>query len=142
MFSNPYYNTQVSLDKIDNQIRELENMRTHLQRPQQPSINQTFQLAPNSQNGLKFVSGIDDVSKELVFGDSVFFDKDFKTMWFKDVKGNIKTYELNEVIKKDEKDLIIEDLKAQLSELKKEMSDNAKSSDTDVDEPLAGTAKE
>ena len=141
MYGNPYYNTQVSLDKIDNQIRELENMRSHLQRPQQPSINQTFQLAPNNQNGLKFVNGIEDVSKELVFGDSVFFDKDFKNMWFKDVKGNIKTYELNEVIKKDEKDLIIDDLKLQIEELKKEMSDNAKSNSSDVDEPSAGSVE-
>lgn len=141
MYGNPYYNTQVSLDKIDNQIRELENMRNHLQRPQQPSINQTFQLAPNNQNGLKFVSGIEDVSKELVFGDSVFFDKDFKNMWFKDVKGNIKTYELNEVIKKDEKDLMIEDLKAQIEKLKKERVDDEKSSDTDVDKSSTGSVE-
>lgn len=141
MYGNPYYNTQVSLDKIDNQIRELENMRNHLQRPQQPSINQTFQLVPNNQNGLKFVSGIEDVSKELVFGDSVFFDKDFKNMWFKDVKGNIKTYELNEVIKKDEKDLMIEDLRAQIEKLKKERVDDEKSSDTDVDKSSTGSVE-
>ena len=64
MFNNPYYNTQASLDKIDNQIRELENMRTHLQRPQ-PSINQTFQLAPNTQNEIKFVDSVENVMKEF-----------------------------------------------------------------------------
>ncbi len=140
MFNNPYYNTQASLDKIDNQIRELENMRTHLQRPQ-PSINQTFQLAPNTQNGIKFVDGVENVMKELVFGDSVFFSKDFKTMWLKDVKGDIKTYELTEIIKKDEKDLVIDDLKAQIELLKKEMSDNAKSDSPDVDEPSTGSVE-
>lgn len=51
MFSNPYYNNaQNSMDRIDGQIRDLENMRSQLQRTigQQPAINQTFQLTPNS----------------------------------------------------------------------------------------------
>ena len=40
MYSNLYYSNQLNIDKIDNQIRDLENMRTQLQRniPQQPAI--------------------------------------------------------------------------------------------------------
>lgn len=55
MYGNPYYgSTQVSMDRIDNQIKELESMRAQLQQRQQPAINQTFQLAPNG-GGVRFV---------------------------------------------------------------------------------------
>lgn len=118
MYNNPYYGSaQVSMDRIDNQIKELENMRTQLQRNLQPSINQTFQLAPNN-GGIKFVTGVDDVSKELVLTDSLFVDKDFTTMWLKTVKGEIRTYKLEELVQKDEKDLLIEKLQKQIEEMK------------------------
>lgn len=132
MYNNPYYNNQDNLTRIDNQIKELENMRNHLQRPQ-PSINQTFQLAP-SQTGVRFSDSLESVAKELVFADSVFFSKDFSTLWLKDVKGGIRTFKLEEEIKKDDKDIEIENLKEEIKKLKKEMSKNAKSSSTDDDE--------
>lgn len=134
MYGTPYYynNTQANIDKIDNQIRELENLRSHLQKPQ-PSINQTFQLAPTSQNGIKFVDDIDEVSKELVFVDTLFVDKKFTTMWYKNVKGEIKEYELKEVKKEDERDLIIKDLQEQIKNLKEGVKDEPNG--TDIDEP-------
>jgi len=45
-------------------------------------------------------------------------------VWIKDTKGNIKTYELTEIIPKDEKDIKIEYLQAQIEELKKGMKSN------------------
>lgn len=132
MYGNPYYgNPQVSMDRIDNQIKELEGMRAQLQQRQQPAINQTFQLAPNS-GGVRFVSSVEDVSKELVFTDTVFLSRDFKSMWIKNTKGEIRPFEIKEVVKKDEKDLIIDELKARLERLERgdkdartELSDNA-----------------
>lgn len=119
MYGTAYYmNTQNSIDRIDGQIKELENMRSQLQRVSQPSINQTFQLAPNMQGGIKYVNSIDDVSKELVFNDTVFLNKEFNKLWLKNAKGEIKSYELKEVIIKDEKDLIIEALQNQIKEMK------------------------
>lgn len=138
MFGNPYYNnTQVNIDKIDNQIRELENLRSHLQKPQ-PSINQTFQLAPTQPSGLRFVSGLDEVTRELVFSDSVFFNKEFTNMWLKDVKGNIKIYDLKEIVPKDDKDFIIENLQREIEVLKKEMNKNEKSDNSTASEPVEG----
>ena len=68
MYNNPYYqnayNPQVSIDRINNQIADLEKMRQQLQQPpqQQPqAITQNFQLAPNN-NGMKFVNTIDDAT--------------------------------------------------------------------------------
>ena len=48
--------------------------------------------------------------------------------------GNIKSYELKEIVKKDEKDLKIEFLMAQVESLKEKV--NAKSNYTDIDEPI------
>ena len=80
MYNNPYYNSaQTSMDRIDNQIKELESMRNQLQRtmPQQPSINQTFQIAPTNQGGYKTAQSLEEVNKELVFADTIFVTKDF-----------------------------------------------------------------
>lgn len=135
---------QDNLNMINEQISRLEQMRTQLNQqpnPQhhQPSINQTFQLAPTSQNNMRFVNTMDDVAKEIVFFDTPFFSKDMSVMWVKNTKNEIKTYELNEIVAKDEKDLMIESLKIQLDEMNKtlkEMNKNAKSTIADDDEPV------
>lgn len=127
---NQIYNPQVSLDRINNQIAELEKMKSQIQQPiQPPSINQTFQLSPTSNNNIKYVNNIDDVNKELVFNDTPFFTKDLSQMWLKNSKGEIRFFELNEVIKKDDKDLLIASLQMQIEDLRKEMRNNAKSND-------------
>ena len=122
MYNNAFYNPQVSLDRINAQISELEKLRSQVQQipnqTQQPSINQTFQLTPNNQNSIKYVNSVEEVQKELVFADSVFLSKDMNVMWLKNAKGEIKAYGLTEIIEKDQKDLIIEDLMAQIQELK------------------------
>jgi len=128
MFNNPYYNynasAQNSVDRIDNQIKELENMRAQIQRTTQPAINQTFQLAPNG--GIHYANSIEDVQRELVMTDSLFVTKDFTTMWFKTVKGEIKTYKLTEIVEKDEKDKLIDELneKIRVLEGRNEQYDN------------------
>jgi hypothetical protein len=123
------YNPQMTIDKINEQMNELNRMKQQLQQPQQPSINQTFQLSPTSNNNIKYVNNIDDVNKELVFNDTPFFTKDLSQMWLKNSKGEIRFFELNEVIKKDDKDLLIASLQMQIEDLRKEMRNNAKSND-------------
>lgn len=112
--------------QIDNQINNLVGMRNQLrnaqqqnQQPQQPTaINQTFQLSPNGGNGIKYADSIEDVNKETVFYDTPFFSKDLSVVWLKNSSGDIKAYELNEIVQKDEKDMQIELLQAQVDELK------------------------
>lgn len=137
MYPNPYTN--------QNYIQELQNMRDRIDRQlqqvtqphqQTPNINQTFQIAPTpSHSGIRYVNNIDDVNRELVFVDTPFFSKDMSVMWMKNSKGEVRAYQLEEIIQKDDKDLVIESLQMQINELKKGMVDNAKSVDDDVDEP-------
>lgn len=130
MYNNPYmanYNNSLSqqniMERIDNQISQLQGMKEQIksssvgQQNHQPAINQTFQLAPNGNGGIRFVSSIDDVVKENVFVDTPFFSKDMSVLWVKKTSGEIKAYELDEIVKKDEKDLQIEFLTAKINEL-------------------------
>lgn len=128
MYNNPYinqYNQQANLERINAQINDLENMKKQMQQPiQQPTINQNFQLAPTNHT-MKFVNTIDDVNKEIVYYDTPFFSKDMTVMWVKNAKGDIKSYELNEIVPKDAKDLQIEYLQAQIEELRGKIENDA-----------------
>ena len=127
MYNNPYmqnYNQQSLNDKIDTEIAKLQQMKNH--NVSQPAINQTFQLAPTN-NGIRFVNDIDDVKKELAIYETPFVNRDYSTLWIKNAKGEIRVFNLEEVIPKDEKDLIIEKMQLQIDKLSsqiKEMNKN------------------
>lgn len=121
---NQLYNPQVSLDRINNQIAELEKMKNQIQQPIQPPTNltQNFQIAPTNRDAIRYASSIEEVQKDMVIGDTPYFSKDMSVVWVKSTSGLIKTYELNEIVPKDEKDLQIEFLMGQIEELKEKMN--------------------
>jgi len=127
MYNNPYvspYNPQPTLDRINAQINELEKMKSQMQQPVQApptNLTQNFQLAPTNREIIKYANSMEEVQRDIVIGDTPYFSKDMSVVWVKNTKGEIKTYELNEIIPKDNKDLQIEYLQAQIEELKKEM---------------------
>ena len=131
MYNSPYnnfYNSQITLDRINSQIVELEKMKQQLQQPPQQqnptNLTQNFQLAPTSRETMKYANSIDEVQKDIVVGDTPYFSRDMSILWVKNTKGDIKAYELNEIIPKDEKDMQIELLQSQINELRKEMRNN------------------
>lgn len=119
--NNPYiqnYSQQSLNEKIDNEITRLQQMKNH--NITQPAINQTFQLAPQN-SGIKLVNSFEDVKKEFVIADTPFINIDYSTLWIKNAKGEIRTFNIEEIKPKDEKDLIIEELQKQLNEMKGKM---------------------
>ena len=138
MYNNPYmnaYNPQVNIDRINGQITELEKMRNQLQQPVQPTnLTQNFQIAPTNREVIRYANSIDEVNRDLVIGDTPYFSKDMSVVWIKNTKGEIKTYELNEIVPKDEKDLKIEFLMAEIEQLKKGV--NYEPSTPNNDEPV------
>ena len=128
------YNPQANIDRINNQIAELEKMKAQM--PMQP-ITQNFQLVPNRES-IRYVNSIDEVQREIITGDTPYFSKDMSVVWIKSSKGDIKTYELNEIIPKDDKDIKIEYLQAQIEELKKEIKNE---SNTNINEPITEPIK-
>ena len=129
MFNNPYlnnYNQQASVDRINAQMNELEKLKQQLQQsnlqPQMPTnLTQNFQISPTSRDVIRYAGSIEEVQRDMVIGDTPYFSKDMSVVWIKNSKGEIKTYELEEIIPKDNKDLQIEYLQAQIQELKKGM---------------------
>jgi hypothetical protein len=139
MYNNPYlYTNQVSLDRINAQISELEKMKSQMQQPVQAptSLTQNFQLAPTNKEVIRYASSIDEVKKDLVIGDTPYFSKDMSVVWIKSTNGDIKAYELNEIVQKDEKDLKIDLLQTQIKELKEVIEEYGKSNDNDAYEPV------
>ena len=140
MYNNPYmngYNPQMTIDRINEQMNELNKIKQQLQQPaQQPTnLTQNFQIAPSNRETMKYASSMEEVQREMVIGDTPYFSKDMSVVWIKNGKGEIKTYELNEIIAKDDKDIQIELLQAQINEMKG-MIKNAKSNDEYVDESV------
>lgn len=131
MYNNPYlssvYNQQASLDRINEQINQLETLKKQMQQPQQQqptSLTQNFQLAPTTRDVIRYASSMEEVQRDMVIGDTPYFSKDMSVVWIKNIKGEIKTYELSEIVPRDDKDIKIEYLQAQIEELKKGMKKN------------------
>ena len=135
------YNPQTNIDRINNQIAELEKLKAQI--PTVQPITQNFQLASYS---MRYAKSLDEVSRTYVPNDTPFFSQDMAVLWVKNASGDVKTYELKEIIEKDEKDLQIEFLKAQIEEMKKNVNDVIKSTkdekSTDVSDDTTSNAKQ
>lgn len=135
---NAYYNAQANIDRINSQIAELEKLKSQLPTMQQPTptnLTQNFQLTPQ-YNQMRYVNSLDDVKKEVVTIDTPFFSRDLSVMWIKNAKGDIRGFELNEIIPKDNKDMQIEFLQSQIEELRKEIKHNEQSINVNVNESV------
>ena len=133
MFNNPYnYNQQANLERINNQIAELEKMKNQISNPlpQPTNLTQNLQIAPTNQASMRFANSIDEVKKEIVIANTPFFSNDLSVVWVKNIKGDIKAYEMKEIVEKDEKDIKIDYLTAQVEELKRRLENE---SDTIID---------
>ena len=139
MYNNPYftnYNAMPTLDRINAQIKELEKMKQQMQKPIQTPTNltQNFQLAPTNRDVIRYAGSLEEVQRDMVIGDTPYFSNDMSVVWIKNTKGEIKTYELNEIIPKDDKDIKIEMLISQIEDLKKGMMNNEHNAN--VNEPI------
>jgi hypothetical protein len=131
MYNNPY-NQQNNIDRINainNEIANLEMRRTQAMMPQ--PITQNFQMLNN--NSMRYANDIEEVKRDYTINDTPFFSKDMSVLWVKNIKGDIKTYELKELVQKDEKDMLIDALMLQIEDLKKERDRNGQSDNKYVD---------
>lgn len=140
MYNNPYLNNinaQSNIDRINNEISNLQKLKEQMQQSQATPTNltQNFQIAPNHYETMRYANSIEEVEKNSVIGDTPYFSRDMSVVWVKNAKGEIKTYELKEIIPKDDKDMQIELLQAQINEMKG-MIESARSNDEYVDEPV------
>lgn len=143
--NNQYYmqnmqDLQNMREKIDRQMQQMQqfNQNQMQQQPVPTNLTQNFQLAPNSSNNeleSKYANNIDEVRNTFVMKTGVFVNKDFTSMWVKTTDGNIKTYELNEVIETDPKDVEINNLRQELQRMKEMISNESNGNNSNYDEP-------
>lgn len=137
--NNQFYvqDLQNMRDRIDRQLNQLQHQNQMQQIPQ--PITQNFQLAPQQTNNeleSKFVNSLDDVKNTFVIKTGLFTNKDFSTLWVKDVAGNIRTFRTEEVVELDEKDKEIAELKQQINEMKGMIANATKRDNSNFDEPI------
>jgi len=134
-YSQKMQNLQGIREQIEKQMQDIQNMQQMQQQfmnqQSQPQIQQTFQLSNptnfNNDFDTKYAENIEEVKKNLVYRNSLFVNKDMNKLWFKDPNGNIRLFEINEIIEKDEKakedeknmqrDAEIDELKKQVEQL-------------------------
>ena len=138
--NNQFYmqDLQNMKDRIDNQMKQMQQFnQNQMQQQPIPQINQSFQLAPNpNSNELesKYVNNIDEVKGIFVMKTGVFLNKDLNTLWIKNTNGDIRTFELNEIIQTDPKDREIAMLKKQIEEMKEMIVSESNVNSSIIDE--------
>ena len=107
------------IDQANGQLQQLQQSQNQIPMQQSP-ITQNFQIAPQSNNPNElqsaYANNIDEVKNIFMTKNGIFVDKDLTVAWFKNTEGNIRTFNLNEIIQKDEKDIQIDDLKKENEE--------------------------
>lgn len=107
---NPMLQYEQSLKSIIDQANgQLNQLHTS-------PITQNFQLSPI--NNFRIINAREDVDKEMVLNDTYFLGKDLNGFWIKNSRGDVRSFELSEIIPKDEKDLLIEKLQKQIEEMR------------------------
>ena len=118
-----YYmqNLQDMRDRIDNQMKQYQQSQMQMQQPQIPQINQNFQITPTTNNNeiqAKYVDNIQDVKNTFVMTTGLFVNKEMNTLWIKNVNGDIRIFNLQEIIEQDAKDLEIQRLRNEIENMK------------------------
>lgn len=150
-YMNPYVNTynqqpmnnMQQINSYDEYLKYLEKEKERIEKTkeqyinrfqqQQPTLNQTIQVTPTpSQSiGLKHVKGIENVNSELVMVETPFVLDDYSVLFIKNAKGEVRTFTMEEIVPKDEKDKIIEQLRLENEELKGMISNESTNTTND-----------
>ena len=143
--NNQYYmqnmqDLQNMKERIDKQMQQMQQFNQNQIQNQQPipQINQSFQLAPNPTNNeleSKYVNNVDEVKGIFVMKTGVFLNKELNTLWIKNTNGDIRTFELNELVEIDPKDREIAILKQELEKMKEMISNESNGNSTIINEP-------
>lgn len=139
--NNQFYmqDLQNMKDRIDRQMQQMQQLnQSQMQQPVQQPITQNFQLAPNTNSNeleSKYVNNIDEVKGIFVMKTGVFLDKDLNNLWIKNTNGDIRTFELNEIIPQDPKDIEINNLKKELERMREMINYESNVNNSNNDEP-------
>lgn len=125
----PMYNQQAQIQRLQKMRDEITEQLAGMQQPQ---IQQNFIAQPVQQSEIpaRWANSYEEVKGTIVYTATIFMDKNNAKFYIKDETGSIKTYEFNELIELDEKDIKIQQLENKIKELEGGVA-NGKS----IDEP-------
>ena len=131
--SNPFINPQSNIDRINNQIKELEGLKNQYQSiPQQP-IQNIINTTPsqNIEFEARFLNENEEPENIPINRRTAFISPKKGYLKIKELNGDITSYEL--IPPKDEKDLRIEELEKTIEKMRGEI-DELTSNNGSVDE--------
>lgn len=147
-YSNPYNNP---MDRIDNQIRELENLKKGYQNlPQQPTnIFNVGNNTPQINFEARMLEENEKPEEILVQRKTMFFDDKKGRLYIKEINGDIKEFKVE--LPKTPEQLKIEELERKVKEYEYELStinsnsstneENGKSDKCNESEPKKDTKR-
>ena len=133
MFNNPYFNQQSNIERINNQIKELENLKGQYQNiPQQPIQNIINTNANQSiEFEARFVNENEEVENIPINRKTAFISPKNGYLKIKEINGDITKYDL--IPPKDEKDLRIEELEKKIKEMEEQKNEHTNINGTVVE---------
>lgn len=133
MFNNPYFNQQSNIERINNQIKELENLKGQYQNiPQQPIQNIINTNAnQNIEFEARFVNENEEVENIPINRKTAFISPKNGYLKIKEINGDITKYDL--IPPKDEKDLRIEELEKKIKEMEEQKNEHTNINGTVVE---------
>lgn len=139
--NNQFYmqDLQNMREKIDRQMQQMQQLNQNQMQQPAPNVTQNFQIAPNPTNNeleSRYANNIDEVKNIFVMKTGIFLNKDFTSLWIKNVNGDIKTYKLEEIIELDPKDKEILMLRKEIEDMKGMINNATQYDNTDIDEPV------
>lgn len=115
MYNNMFNNPQMNIDKINQQIQELERLKTGYQvMPNQPMNVFNVGNTPQIDFEARMLNENEKVEDLLVQRKTAFISLKNRQLSIKEINGDITTYEI--ILPKDEKDLKIEELERKLKD--------------------------
>lgn len=133
MAYNNYYNPygmQPSIDRINRQIEDLQNIKVQMQSPpqQQAPVNNFINSNPTSTNAnlyeLKKLNENDEAENIGIFTDTIFIGND--KMQIKKMDGTIEKFNITKYYPVDPKDQKISQLEDEIKKLKEMISNEPK----------------
>ena len=135
---NPYNPYQTPMDRIDNQIKELESLKKSYQNMphQQPIQNIINTNGQNIEFEARILNENEKPDEILVQRKTMFFEPKKGKLYIKEISGDMREYDV--ILPKDEKDLKIEELERKLKDYEQLL--NSKS-DIEKQEPTGTGGK-
>lgn len=139
MYGSPYINPQVNIDRINQQIQDLERLKGNIQSiPQQP-IQNIINTSSGVEFEARFLNDNENPEEILIQRKTAFISLKKGKLTIKELNGDLSTYDL--LIPKTPEQLRIEELERRLEEYEHRANNEVSESRANDNESNESTTK-